>query len=113
MVLLRKKLPQLALAVLFWQVLGLFFCGDIDCLLGEGDEICQTVLCSMLLSHGHSPIPFDSSQDDLCQCTCDLAIDLHPINLCPAVFVTASYSFVEPQSLFATPLRGIDHIPRA
>ena len=113
MPLLRKKLPRLALAILFWQVLGLFFCGDIDCLLGEGDEICQTVLCSLLLNHGHSPIPLDSSQDDLCQCTCDLAIDLHPINLYPAVFVTASYFFVEPQSLFATPLRGIDHIPRA
>ncbi len=110
---MRKKLPRLAFAVLFWQALGLFFCGDIDCLQGEGNEVCQTLLCSLLASHGHSQLSFDFGQDDSCQCACCIAIDFQHTNFFSASLAATPSRFVEPQLFLTTPASRIDHIPRA
>lgn len=109
---LRKILPPFALGVLLLQVLGLLFCGDADCLQGEGNEVCQTLLCSLLIRHDHSQPLRDFSQDDSCQCACNLAFDVPQITLFSTPFVSALF-FTESQLFLSTPISRIDHIPRA
>lgn len=110
---IRKKLPCLALIMLFGQVLALLFCGDIDCLQGEGDEVCQTLLCSLLATHGHSQLSLDFGKDDSCQCACHIAIDFQHANFFSVSLVATPSPLVEPQLFLSTPNSRIDHIPRA
>jgi len=108
---MRKKLRCLAFAMLLWQALGLFFCGDVDCLHGEGDEVCQTPLCSFLNSHNHSQPLLDFSQDDSCQCACCFSVVVPEIQPFSASFRSSQFS-IEPQLFSSIPASGIDHIPR-
>ncbi len=105
-----KILQSLALAVLLWQIVGLFFCGDLACLNGEGDEICQTLLCSLPDTHDHPQPPF--SEDDSCQCPCYLSYYLPDVNFFSGAFVNTYFS-IETQLFLPTPASRIDHIPRA
>jgi len=105
-------LRNLASAVLFWQMLGLLFCGDIECLQGESGEICQTPLCSLFDNHDDSQLPFDLCQEDSCQCACNRSYNIPEIRPFSDTFVD-SYFFVESRLFLSTPASRIDHIPRA
>jgi hypothetical protein len=108
---MRKKLRYLVFAMLLWQAPGLFFCGDVDCLHGDGDEICQTPLCSLLDSHNHSQPLSDFSQDDFCQCTCCFSIVVPQLQPFSLSFMGSPFS-IEPQLFSSVPAGRIDHIPR-
>jgi hypothetical protein len=109
---LRKILPILALGVLSLHVLGLLFCGEIYCLYSEGDEICQTLLCSLLDSHDQSRPLSDHSQNDPCQCTCYLSYDIPYISPIE-ISIVSSLLFSESQLFLSTSINRIDHIPKA
>lgn len=109
---IKRKLPLIALTVLLLQIIGLLYCGDSDCLLGEGDEICQTPLCSLLDKQDHAQQASDFNQDDSCPCTCYLSYNIPEINPFSYAFVD-SYFFIESRLFLSIPANRIDHIPRA
>ncbi len=109
---IKKKLPAIAFTVLFLQVIGLFYCGDSDCLQGESDKICQTTLCSPPDNHDHAQQPCDFNHDDSYQCACYLFYNFTEINFFSDTFVNPYY-FTESRLVRSIPASRIDHIPRA
>jgi len=109
---IKRRLPLIAFTVLLLQAIGLFYCGDKDCLLGESDEICQTSVRCLFDNHGHSQEPTKLNQDDSCQSTCCLSYIIPEFNPFSNTFLV-SHLFIEPRSFISTLVRRIDHIPRA
>jgi len=48
---------------------SMFMCGDADCLTGNGDENCASLLCSLLNKHDAPSQDAASSAKD-CSCVC-------------------------------------------
>jgi hypothetical protein len=109
---LHKISPHLALGVLSLHAFGLLFCGDMDCLYGEGDEICQTILCSLLDSHDHALPSPDHSEDDPCHCVCYLSYDIPKISQI-SISIVSSLIVGESHPYISILSDRIDHIPRA
>lgn len=109
---IKRKLPLIAFTVLLLQAIGLFYCGDKDCLLGESDEICRTSICCLFDNHDHSQEPSELNQDDSCQSTCCLSYIIPEFNSFSITFLVSCF-YIEPRSFISTLVRRIDHIPRA
>jgi len=109
---LRKLHHLLAALTLSTQILGIVFCGDADCLQGDSDENCATLLCSFLGKHSE-PKPISNDQNSSCQCFCHVLIDLPRITLYAAPFAGAPHYANEVLHLFSEPIRNIDHPPLA
>ncbi|MDL1878489.1 hypothetical protein FBQ85_25510 [Cytophagia bacterium CHB2] len=107
----RKFCSYLACVTLVSQLLGLVFCGDVDCLQGGSDENCATLLCGLLAAHSSPPAAASSGANDSCQCFCHLLINFSQINLQAAVLNIAQLHMFEESHFFAAPSREIDHPP--
>lgn len=97
--------------LLLSHLLGLFFCGDSDCLEVSPAEDCTALICALL---ANSPFPAptsDSSQDDPCQCYCHLLLILPHIAVSAIPFPPTPRSVAETSCLFSTPVPDIDHPP--
>ncbi len=57
----------LIIAVVF--TLSLFWCGDPDCLTGNSNEDCASLICSLLDKHGTASSTSGTSSKD-CSCVC-------------------------------------------
>ena len=109
---MKRKLPVIAVTVLLIQSIGLFYCGDKDCLLDESDEICKISICSSLYNYGQLQQPSESNQDGCSQCACCLSYNLPDFNGLSTTFAV-SYVFLEPRLFISRYVSPIDHIPRA
>ncbi|KAA3656782.1 MAG: hypothetical protein DWQ10_14655 [Calditrichaeota bacterium] len=109
---ITRKLPVIAVAVLLLQSIGLLYCGDSDCLRGDSDEFCQTLVCSVLDSHDQSKQPSDFDQEDFCQCIYSHSHNIPEITFFSAIVVN-SYFFMDAPLHITPPTNRIDHIPRA
>lgn len=65
------------LAFLF--AVSMFMCGDAECLTGQGDSNCASLLCSLLDKHETSPQNPTSSADQDCSCVCHVLTIVGPI----------------------------------
>ena len=108
-----KTIKHLAWAVLLTQFLTLFFCGEPECMLGESEEACKTLLCSTVDRHDDDSMHSHFPQQDFCNCACNFSYHItSPIQF-TAVPVEGSMPEA-PAVLYASaPLSGIDHIPRS
>jgi hypothetical protein len=96
---------------LFAQLLGLFFCGDADCLQGGSDENCASLFCSVFAKHTSAASTSDSGQNDSCQCFCHALINLPKIAFAAVPLPATSFHPAEGLSLVSAPVRNIDHPP--
>jgi hypothetical protein len=110
---MRKFCYTIASIALFSQLVGLIFCGDIECLQGGSNEDCAAVICGLLDSHSTTSPADDAGQEDACQCYCHWLVD-PPV---PAAFASQLHStphhLTDSSSSFSTPIRSIDHPPLA
>lgn len=109
----RKMLPRLALVILFGQVFGLLFCGDIGCLESNSADGCQALLCNLLASRSNHHSQSDSHQHNSCQGACNIPILLHQIDIFVASPEAMPYFEANSLLFFSIPMRPIDHIPLA
>jgi hypothetical protein len=105
-----------------WRVAGLFLaisftaamfmCGDAECLTGDGDENCASLLCSLLSKHeAASPDNFDGNAKD-CSCVCHVptitastfSFNYHPISYENAFILTASIPSAPNRLIYHPPL---------
>lgn len=107
----QKFCSYLACVTLVGQLLGLIFCGDTDCLQGNSEESCTTLLCSLLAAHSSPPAQAGSGANDSCQCFCHLLINFPQINPQIAVLNIARLHMFEESHFFPAPAREIDHPP--
>jgi hypothetical protein len=106
-------LTRLALVILFGQVFGLLFCGDIGCLEGNSADGCKALLCNLLASRSNHHSQSDSHQHKSCQGACNISISFHPIDRFAASLEAMPYFEANSLLFFSIPLRPIDHIPLA
>ncbi|MDZ7290317.1 MAG: hypothetical protein ONB44_08560 [candidate division KSB1 bacterium] len=104
------RIASLLLVICF--TVSLLFCGDADCLNGNSNEDCASLLCSLLNKHDAS-----SSHDSFrgagkdCSCVCHLpavippvfGFDYHPLSLDNSL---TAVTFVP-----AAPVRLVYHPP--
>jgi hypothetical protein len=110
---LLKLCYLLALILLMSQIIGLVFCGDVNCLRNRSDETCAALVCSLLSKHSTSTSQSSSSQNSSCQCFCHISIDLPETTLYAAPLVAMPLHTTEVNHLFSEPIRNIDHPPSA
>jgi len=109
-----RKLHHLLIALtLSTQILGIVICGDTDCLQGDSDENCVTLLCNLLGKHSDPRPISNDNQNSSCRCFCHVLIDLPRITLHAAPFAVTPHYANEVLHLFSEPIRNIDHPPLA
>ncbi|MDZ7362058.1 MAG: hypothetical protein ONB46_15235 [candidate division KSB1 bacterium] len=109
----QKFFNPLAKSALLLQIIGLFFCGDVDCLQGSSGENCVTLVCCLLSKHTTPISPSDDENSNSCQCFCHLLIDSPKITLGATLLVATPLRVGEELHFFLEPLRNIDHPPLA
>ena len=101
----------IAAAMLIGQCLGVVFCGDSNCLQGDSEENCATLVCSLLSKHTVPTRQSTNDQDHSCQCFCHLLIEAPKT----PVFVTplgdTPHYVSDVIHFFSAPARNIDHPP--
>jgi len=110
---LQKFFNPLAKAAVLVQIIGLFFCGDADCLQGSSGENCVTLVCSLLSKHTTPISPSDDENSNSCQCFCHLLIDSPKITIGATLLVATPLHASEELHFFLEPSRNIDHPPLA
>src|SRR5574342_744650 len=58
---------------------SMFMCGDDDCLTGNGDENCASLLCSLLNKHAATSQNAASGADKDCSCVCHVPTIIAPV----------------------------------
>ncbi len=58
---------------------SMFMCGDAECLTGNGDENCASLLCSLLNKHETTSQQAASGADEDCSCVCHVPTIIGPI----------------------------------
>ena len=110
---LKTTLNIIAAMMLMAQCLGLVFCGDSNCLRGDSEEDCESLICSLLSNHS-TPAPASASgTDHSCQCFCHLLIDPPNIAMFVSPFDNGPHFTGEAVQFLAEPVRNIDHPPLA
>jgi hypothetical protein len=79
-----NKLMTISLRCAGWLLafcfaLSLFMCGDADCLTGNGDENCASLLCSLLSKHDAASQNAASGASKDCSCVCHVPTAIVPI----------------------------------
>jgi hypothetical protein len=90
----------------------MFMCGDADCLTGNGDENCASLLCSLLNRHDAASQNPASGADKDCSCVCHAPtitsstfnFDYHPILHKNAFTVTGSIPSAPNRLIYHPPL---------
>lgn len=91
--------PLAGLLILVTFTLSLFWCGDPECLTGQSNEDCASLVCSLLDKHETASSASGSTND--CSCVCHLPtitdsnIDLvfypsQPLSFLPSAVVPPS-----------------------
>lgn len=109
----RKVYSLAAAALLLSHLLGLFFCGDSDCLQGSAANDCAALVCSLLGKHTAPAAATDGNPNDNCQCFCHQLIHLPKLALYVAPFDATAHYPLELPHFLPTPVCNIDHPPSA
>ncbi|HWP83129.1 MAG TPA: hypothetical protein VNN76_10795 [Bacteroidota bacterium] len=91
----RHIVPFAALLIAVVFTLSLFWCGDPDCLTGNSNEDCASLICSLLDKHDTSSSTSGASSND-CSCVC------HVPTIAGGYFDVVSYSSQQYSFLPAT-----------
>jgi hypothetical protein len=74
---ISRHLTGWLLAVCFTA--SMFMCSDADCLTGNGDEDCASLLCSLLSKHETAPQNAASGMNKDCSCVCHVPTVIGPV----------------------------------
>ncbi len=72
---MMNKLSTILLRLAGWLLVmcvtaSMFMCGDAECLTGDGDENCASLLCALLSKHGAASQNATNGADQDCSCVC-------------------------------------------
>jgi hypothetical protein len=104
-----RQVAGLILAVCF--TVSMFMCGDANCLAGDSNEDCASLLCSLLSKHNNASQNPSGDAAKECSCVCHLptiltpalGFDFHPIS--------HSHNLITSLRLPAAPNRLVYHPP--
>jgi hypothetical protein len=105
------RLAGLLIVVCFTA--SLFFCGDADCLNGNSDENCASLLCSLLNKHGAPSQEASSGDAKDCSCVCHLPIVISPAFSLGYHPITSDNTLVANLPVPSAPNRIVYHPPAA
>ena len=108
----KKLVKRLVWPVLLLQVVGLFYCGELENLQCEDNEACKALLCSILDSHDEIPFSQTFPQEDICHCSCSFIYNISLVEQLPAFLTGGPVPEIQPILHIAAPSFDIDHIPR-
>lgn len=108
----KKLMKRLVWFVLLLQVVGLFYCGELENPQCEGNETCKALLCSILDSHDEIPFSQTFPQEDICHCSCSFIYTIKLVEQLPAFLTCGPIPEIHPILHIAAPPFDIDHIPR-
>jgi hypothetical protein len=115
---MNNKIPTFylrttGLLIVVCFTVSLFFCGDADCLNGNSDEDCASLLCSLLNKH-HVPSQGASGGNAKdCSCVCHLPIVLSPAFSLDYHPITCDNTLVVNLPFSSAPNRLVYHPPAA
>lgn len=65
-----SSVHTISICSLFLYIGLLLWCGDVECLSGESDDLCSSVLCTLLTSHESASGESGTADDQECACAC-------------------------------------------